>query len=441
MAKRRSKRRSRAQLGYEAAIDMYDVTLADRHRALEELSSLLESESCALQDRNEEDMIRAQRNKLAGPLLNRLLLDIPKIFDLREGIRDLLKMPDPLNRVLRRTEVDEGLVLEQRTVPLGLVAVVFESRPDVVPQILSLVLKSGNAVVLKGGKEAERTNRTFEELVEKLNARCNFLPAHWAQFVYTREDFTDLLKETEYVSLVIPRGSNALVQSIMKATSIPVLGHADGVCHVYVHSSADLEQAIPLILESKIQSPSACNAVETLLIDEGVPGAWFLELFTALAAQGVELFGCSKTRSLFRESNTSVPFKIGSVKDWHREYSAKAMSVKIVSNVDDAILHINTFGSHHTDAILCTERKVVDVFRRRVDSACVFANCSTRFSDGFRFGLGAEVGISTSKLHARGPVGIEGLTTTKWSLEGQSHQVSPYLGEKGRRFLHRNLLR
>ena len=440
MGKTRSQSKNRAQLGYESALVMQEVTLTERHRALEELSSLLESESCALQDRNEEDLLRARRAKLAAPLMSRLVLDNPKIFGLREGIRDLLQMQDPLHRVLRRTELDDGLILEQKTVPLGLVAVVFESRPDVVPQILSLILKSGNAVILKGGKEAERTNRTFEDLVEKLNARCPFLPPHWAQFVHTRQDFVALLRETQYVSLVIPRGSNALVQSIMRETTIPVLGHADGVCHIYVHPSADFDQAIPLIVESKVQSPSACNAVETLLIDEGVPGPWLLAVLNELASQGVELYGCSKTRSLFRGAGKAVRFKMGTVKDWHCEYSSKALSIKIVSGVIEAIHHINTFGSHHTDVILAEDRSVAEMFQRRVDSACVFLNCSTRFSDGFRFGLGAEVGISTSKLHARGPVGIEGLTTTKWEMKGKSHCISPYLGEKGQRFKHRNLL-
>lgn len=409
------------------------LSLAQRNEALTIFAQLIDEHQDFLLAENKKDC-DAQAGKIANVLYQRLILTSGKITQLVQGIKDMVNLPDPIGTTQLKTELDTNLILERITVPIGVIGIIFESRPDVIPQILSLILKSGNTVVLKGGSEALHSNQAFMTLVEKLNEQCPFLTAGWAQLVTTREAVHDMLNYPQYVDLVIPRGSNALVQQIMSSTNIPVLGHADGICHQYVHPSAKIDEAIDVIIDSKIQYPSACNALETLLVDTAIANQ-FLERFIPKAKEAdITLKGCNKTRSLnsgIKEAATEA--------DWQTEYGDLTLSVKIVNNINDAIEHINQYGSHHTDGILAEDPQIQQVFMNSVDSASVFVNASTRFADGFRYGFGAEIGISTAKTHARGPVGLEGLTIYKYKLVGNGQVVKTYTGESAKPFTHKPL--
>lgn len=413
-----------------ASLILMGLSAEERTRALTELAKLVKKSESFLLAENQKDLEIAKREQIASVLVGRLKLDSEKLVTIEKGINDLARVQDPLGKVLSRLKLDDELILEQVSCPLGVVAVVFESRPDVIPQILSLCLRSGNGVLLKGGREARNSNLAFMKLIDELNSLCTFLPKGWAQYFETREEFKSLLVHHEHISLVIPRGSNQLVQSVMAATRIPVLGHADGVCHIYVDKTANLNQALNIILDAKTSYPSACNAVETLLIAREVANELLSKLVAVGVAIGLKFKGCDETRKLVGMGSFEV------VDDWHVEHGDLTLSVRVVKDVSEAIQHINSFGSHHTDAVLSTDKDVIESFMKGVDSACVFANCSTRFSDGYRFGKGAEVGISTSKLHARGPVGVEGLITYQYRLSGQGQLVSTYSGPTARPFKH-----
>ncbi len=409
------------------------LTTHQKDRALETFAEIIEGQIDFLLAENRLDLDRAEQDQIAPSLYQRLKLDRGKIQQLVQGIRDLVRLPDPAGRVLSSTLLDDGLVLEKQTVPLGVIGIIFESRPDVIPQILSLILKSGNAVVLKGGREAQRSNAAFMTLVDELNRRCDFLPSGWAALLDSREAVQAMLHYPQYVDLIIPRGSNELVQGIMAATRIPVLGHADGVCHMYVHAEADLPRAVRVAVDAKAQYPAACNALETLLVDSVVAEGFLPAFASAAAGVGILLRGCERTRQILPHVEAADET------DWRTEYGNLTLAVKVVDSVEEAIAHINRYGSHHTDSILSQNPHVVENFLNAVDSACVFANASTRFADGFRFGLGAEIGISTARTHARGPVGLEGLVTYKYKLRGQGHVVADYVGENARPFIHRLL--
>ncbi|MCA9571819.1 MAG: glutamate-5-semialdehyde dehydrogenase, partial [Myxococcales bacterium] len=326
-----------------------------------------------------------------------------------DGLRALAAMGDPLHRLLRRTQLGDGLVLEQRTVPMGTLLVIFESRPDALVQVAALAVRSGNGLLLKGGKEAAYSNRALHAVLAGALAP---LPSAALGLVEGRADVDALLKLDGLVDLVIPRGSNALVRHVQENTRIPVLGHADGVCHVFVDADADPERALAVVLDSKLDYPAACNAMETLLVHEGYPHAD--ALIAGLRDAGVRLRG---------GPSAAARWGLPPVEDFHTEYSDTEASVALVPDVDAAIAHIHRFGSGHTEAIVTRDTSVAERFLARVDSASVFHDCSTRFADGFRYGLGAEVGISTSRIHARGPVGVEGLLTTRWTLRGGGHTV------------------
>jgi glutamate-5-semialdehyde dehydrogenase len=412
---------------------MATLTTAQKNQLLETFAAIMERNVDFLLTENRKDLAQAEQDGLAAMLYQRLKLDKGKIAQLVQGVRDLIKLPDPAGQILSATRLDDQLILEKQTVPLGVIGIIFESRPDVIPQILSLILKSGNAVVFKGGKEAQHSIAAFMELVGQLNCQCPELPAHWATMLDTREAIREILNYPQYVDLMIPRGSNQLVQSIMAATKIPVLGHADGVCHLYVHPSADLAQAVSLAVDAKAQYPAACNALETLLVDEAIAQA-FLTAFAPAAKQaGITLRGCERTRRILPDAEAATEA------DWTTEYGNLTLSVKVLPSLEAAIAHINQYGSHHTDAILAQDSTVLECFLNAVDSACVFANASTRFADGFRFGLGAEIGISTAKTHARGPVGLEGLVIYKYKLRGNGQTVADYVGENAKPFLHQPL--
>jgi len=318
-------------------------------------------------------------------------------------------------------------------VPLGVVAIIFESRPDVMPQIMSLILKSGNAVVFKGGKEAAQTNAAFMALTLNLQHECPFLPDGWATLLTTREDVQALLAYPQYVDLVIPRGSNALVQHIMANTSIPVLGHAEGICHFYVDETADLEQALAIIEDSKCQYPSACNTLETLLVNEAIAPLLLPQLAGLAQRRGITLKADAHSLPHLPQAQPATE------EDWRTEYGDLTLAVKVVASLLEAMAHINTYGSHHTDALLSQDETAQQTFLQGVDSASVFVNASTRFADGFRYGLGAEIGISTARTHARGPVGLEGLVSTKWLLRGHGHVASDY-AKGNKQFKHTQLV-
>jgi glutamate-5-semialdehyde dehydrogenase len=336
------------QLLEAARAAFYELSVlgvATRNQALSAFADLIEERGDFLLEENRKDL-DLSRQSLSESLYRRLVLDPAKLRDLVQGIRDIVRLPDPIGQVLERTRLDRGLVLEKVSVPIGVIAIVFESRPDVIPQILALALKSGNAVALKGGREALRSNRAFMSLVAALPERIPGLPASWAQLVDTREGFGDLLRYPEYVDLVIPRGSNQLVRQIMDSTRIPVLGHAEGVCHQYVHREADLDRAVRLALDSKAQYPAVCNAMETLLVDAGV-AARFLPMFRAAAGPlRIRLRGCERTREIL------PGIEAAGEEDWRTEYGDLRLSVRVVDSLADAVSHINAYGSHHTDGIV-----------------------------------------------------------------------------------------
>jgi glutamate-5-semialdehyde dehydrogenase len=419
---------STLQRAKNAFYTMATLTTEQKNEALEAFAAIIERHADLLLAENAKDLTLAGQEQIAASLHQRLKLDAGKIKQLVQGIRDLVKLPDPAGQILACTRLDDGLVLEKQTVPLGVIGIIFESRPDVIPQILSLILKSGNAVVLKGGREAVQSNAAFMSLVSQLNQRCPWLPADWATLLDSREAVQAMLNYPQYVDLIIPRGSNQLVQSIMASTSIPVLGHADGVCHMYIHADADVASSVKLALDAKGQYPAACNALETLLVNTAIAEAFLPKLAEKASLANFTLKGCMRTQSILKD--------IQAVGDWHTEYGDLTLAIKIVDSPEHAIEHINHYGSHHTDSIVAKDAAVIEHFLNAVDSACVFANASTRFADGFRFGLGAEIGISTAKTHARGPVGLEGLVIYKYKLRGGGQIVADYVGEHARPFLH-----
>lgn len=417
---------------------MATLTTAQKNRLLDAFATIVDNNADFLLAENKKDLAQAEQDGLTNTLAQRLKLDKGKIAQLVQGIRDLMALPDPAGQILSATQLDDGLVLEKQTVPLGVIGIIFESRPDVIPQILSLILKSGNAVVFKGGKEATHSIAAFMQLVQQLNDAHPELPSHWATMLDTREAIRGILNYPEYVDLIIPRGSNQLVQSIMAATKIPVLGHADGVCHLYAHASANVEQAVSIAIDAKTQYPAACNALETLLVDETIVDTFLPRFLSAASQAGIQLKGCEQTCA-FAERVSHPALPLADEADWSTEYGDLTLSLRIVAGLEEAIAHINRYGSHHTDAIVAQEPAALERFFNAVDSACVFANASTRFADGFRFGLGAEIGISTAKTHARGPVGLEGLVIYKYKLRGQGHIVADYVGEHAKSFQHRLL--
>lgn len=415
----------------KASVVLASVKTGQKNNALGLIAENLKNNIDQIERANEEDMERSKRENLPEPLLKRLKFDSKKIMDTVEGINSLVKLPDPVGKTLLATELDEALTLYKVSCPIGVIGVIFESRPDALVQISTLCLKSGNAVLLKGGREAIQTNRVLTALIQKAAADAGIQP-DWIHLLETREDVNRMLKLDKYIDLIIPRGSNEFVRYIMENSRIPVLGHADGICHCYVDSDADIKMAVDIVNDSKTQYVSVCNATETLLVHRDIAERFLPELKNKLDESNVELRGCERTRKI-------IDVAPATEEDWRTEYLDYILSVKIVDSVDDAIEHINTYGSGHTDAIITENRENAEKFMDLVDSGNVFWNCSTRFSDGYRYGFGAEVGISTNKIHARGPVGLDGLTIYKYKLIGKGHIVADY-AEHRRTFRHRQLL-
>ena len=413
-----------------AAIKLSAVSSEVKNAALTAMAVALRANAAKIVEANNRDLKRAEAEGLAKPLLKRLRFDEGKIESVCEGIESLIGLEDPVGRTLSATELDDGLELYKVSCPIGVIGVVFESRPDALVQISSLCLKSSNAVLLKGGSEAHDTNRVLAELITEATVSAG-IPARWLGLLESREDVKAMLAMDEYIDLMIPRGSNEFVRYIMDNTNIPVLGHADGICHVYVDGDADIDMAVRVAVDSKCQYVAVCNAAETLLVDENIAGEFLPEVKAALEEKGVEIVGCEKTQRI-------IDVKAASEEDWGSEYLDYKLSVKIVAGVDEAIEHINKYGSGHTDCIVTSDRERAGMFMELVDSGNVFWNCSTRFSDGFRYGFGAEVGISTNKIHARGPVGLDGLLIYKYKLIGSGDVVNDF--SKGvRKFSHKKI--
>jgi len=414
-----------------ASIRLASVQTGIKNNALDQIARALKHRSDEIIVANQQDLAEAQKNHLAGPLLKRLKFDDGKIAQTVTGIESLIKLDDPAGRTLSAIELDTGLELYKVSCPIGVIGVVFESRPDALVQISTLCLKSGNAVLLKGGSEAAKTNRILAETIAIASEKAG-LPEGWIQLLETRQDVAQMLALDESIDLLIPRGSNEFVRYIMDNTNIPVLGHADGICHVYVDAGADLDMAVNIAVDSKCQYVAVCNAAETLLVDSEIAEEFLPKAKAALEQNGCELRGCERTASI-------IDVKPATEKDFSTEYLDYILSIKIVDGLDAAIKHINRYGSKHTDAIVTAETSRAERFMALVDSANVFVNCSTRFSDGFRYGLGAEVGISTNKIHARGPVGLEGLLIYKWKMFGTGQTVADYSGPNAKKFSHRKI--
>jgi len=415
-----------------ASIQLAMVKTETKNKALADIAEALKKRTSEITCANKKDLAAAEKNKLASPLLKRLKFDESKIAEVCAGIDSLIKLDDPVGKTLSATELDAGLELYKVTCPIGVIGVVFESRPDALVQISTLCIKSGNAALLKGGSEAENTNKILAQIIAQTSENVG-LPRGWLHLLQTRQDVTEMLALDNYIDLIIPRGSNEFVRYIMDNTNISVLGHTEGICHVYVDCEADLDMAVKITVDSKCQYVAVCNAAETLLVDSKIAPAFLPKVKTALEQKNVELRGCPKTAKI-------IKVKPATEEDWSTEYLDYILSIKVVDGLDEAIEHINRYGSSHTDVIVTNSRKNAEKFMDLVDSANVFWNCSTRFSDGFRYGLGAEVGISTNKIHARGPVGLEGLVIYKWKLLGTGQIVADYTGSKAKKFTHRKIV-
>lgn len=414
----------------KASVKLAAVKADIKNAALAEIAAALKTKADTIIAANKRDLQQAERDNLAKPLLKRLKFDKGKIDAVCAGIESLIGLEEPVGKTLKATELDKGLELYKVSCPIGVIGVIFESRPDALVQISTLCLKSGNAVLLKGGSEAANTNKILAEVIIEAGDKAG-LPGWWLGLLETREDVAAILGLEEYVDLIVPRGSNEFVRHIMNNTNIAVLGHADGICHVYVESQAEIDMAVKIAVDSKCQYVAVCNAAETLLVDEKIASQFLPQLKEQLDKQNVEIRGCEKTAVI-------IDVKPASESDWKTEYLDYILSIKVVSGIDEAIEHINKYGSGHTDAIVTSNKEKAERFMGLVDSADVFVNCSTRFSDGFRYGLGAEVGVSTNKIHARGPVGLEGLLIYKWKLLGSGQIVDDYSSGK-KKFTHKKI--
>jgi len=392
-----------------------------KNKALLAAAESLSGNKDKIFEANKQDLECAKKLLDSGEItkstFNRLKLDENKMRDMVQGMIDISKLENPVNKISLKRELDEGLTLYKVSCPIGVLGIIFEARPDVISQISALAIKSSNAVILKGGKEAVNTNKTILNIINSALQTVGGFPENMLNQVFSRDDVSKMLDADKYIDLIIPRGGNKLVQFIKSNTKIPVLGHADGICHIYIDNDADLETAKKVVIDAKTQYPSACNTVETLLINKDFSGAD--ELLKSVKNAGVEL--------------------INNPESWHKEYSDLKLAYKFVDNVDEAIEHINEYGSGHTESIITNNKSNAERFMNLVDSAGVYHNVSTRFADGFRYGFGAEVGISTNKTHARGPVGIDGLVIYKYKLVGNGQIVKDYV-DGSKQFHHRDLM-
>jgi glutamate-5-semialdehyde dehydrogenase len=415
------------------------LTSEEKNNALLFIAERLEERAGEILAANQKDLEAArpllESGELPEALFRRLKLDEAKLADIITGVKQVAALDDPVGKITLATELDEGLRLFRVNCPIGAVGVIFESRPDALVQIAALCLKSGNSVLLKGGREAEHSNRALFEAIQAAVIEKG-LPADALVLLEGREAVNALLKAEGFVDLMIPRGSNSLVRFVQENTNIPVLGHAEGICHIYVDRAADLQKALTITVDAKVTYPAVCNAVETLLLHQEIAGDFLPQVIEALQQAKVEI-RC--------DEETIKEFEIDGVEkateeDWRSEYSDLILSIKTVPSLAAAIAHINEYGSHHTEAIITEDDSAFEKFFAEVNSAGVYWNASTRFADGFRYGFGAEVGISTGTLHPRGPVGLEGLVTYKYKLIGAGHAVATYTGKDAKEFTHKPIL-
>ena len=430
----------KAKRAKEAALILANATTADKDKALLRIADSIDKDRAQIQAANEKDIADALRltetGKMSKSLLDRLKLNDSKLDELILSVQDVAKLDDPVGKTISAIELDTDLELYQVSCPIGVIGAIFESRPDVLVQISSLCLKTGNAVMLKGGSEAMHSNEALFAIVAKASSEGDRIPEGWIQLLETREDVNAMLKLNAYIDLLVPRGSDQFVRYIQDNSSIMVLGHSEGVCHVYVDRDADQDMALEVCFDSKVQYPAVCNAAETLLVDTAIAAEFIPLMVERYQSAGVEVRGCQRTMQVM-EGKKEI--KAASEEDWRTEYNDLIISIKVVDGVDEAIAHINQYGSGHTDAIVTGNKEHARKFLQFVDSSSVMHNASTRFSDGFRYGKGAEVGISTYKVHARGPVGLEGLIIYKYLLVGKGHTVAPYVGTDAKEFTHRKL--
>ena len=414
--------RSEVKIMKEDSPQMAALSLEVRNQALLAAADALLKEKEQIFAANQEDMDAAEQAGIPNAVMKRLKFDEHKLEDVLNGIQELVKLPDPLSKIQLARQLDEGLELYRVSCPIGVIGIIFEARPDALVQISSLCIKSGNCAVLKGGKEIARTNKVLFRLIYDAVTAAG-LPKGCMLQAEQHQEIDELLSCHDCVDLLIPRGSNQFVQYIMNHTKIPVMGHADGVCHIYVDEDFDMEKAVPIVVDAKTQYTAACNTMETLLVNRKSAEAFLPAAAKALTEAGVKLRGTEEVSRL-------ISCEIMGEDEFNTEYLDLILSIKLVENLEEAVKHINTFGSHHTDCIITENQEHAQTFMQLVDSAGVYQNCSTRFADGFRYGFGAEVGISTGKIHARGPVGLEGLVTYKYKLFGKGHIVGDYASGK-----------
>ncbi len=421
-----------AQSTRQSARHLATLSTEKKNDAIESVARSLEAATEEILAANWADCLESQAAGIAPALYARLKLDESKLLAAIAGVRDVARLPDPVGVVQLHRELDSGLILKRVSCPLGVVGVIFEARPDAVMQISSLAIKSGNGVILKGGKEAVRSCEALVKAIHQGLAQTEVDP-NVVQLLTTRAETMELLQLDEYVDLIIPRGSNSFVRFVQDHTRIPVLGHAEGICHLYIDQAADWEKAIAIAVDSKTQYPAACNAIETLLVHQNIASLILPLIATELKAKNVELRGDEYTSQIIPDilpANDS---------DWSTEYSDLILAIKVVDSLESAIAHINTYGSKHTEAIVTENTESAATFLAQVNAAGVYHNCSTRFADGFRYGFGAEVGISTQQLPPRGPVGLEGLVTYKYQVTGNGHIVATYTGKDAQSFTHRDI--
>ncbi len=414
-----------------AASKLAVLSTEARNSALEAVAIALEAAAAEILAANEADLQAAEAANIAPALYARLKLGESKLQAAIAGVRDVAKLEDPVGVSQIHRELDEGLILKRVTCPLGVLGIIFEARPEALIQITSLAIKSGNGVILKGGREAINSCQALTKVIHQALGSTQIDPAA-VQLLTTREEIKQLLELEQYVDLIIPRGSNSFVRYVQDNTRIPVLGHADGICHLYLDKAAEINQAIKITVDAKTHYPAACNAIETLLVHQDIAVEFLPQIAAALVAEGVQLRGDEATRKIIDATSTDEH-------DWQTEYSDLILAIKIVDSVETAIAHINHYGSKHTDAIVTQDQQTATMFQDRVDAAGVYHNCSTRFADGFRYGFGAEVGISTQQMPPRGPVGLEGLVTYKYKVTGNGHIAATYTGSDAKPFTHRDL--
>lgn len=410
---------------------MAATTLEERNHALAMIAEGLQEHVDEIYAANAEDVRAAEENGVAPSVMKRLKFNESKMKDAIAGLELLQTLEDPVGKVQLKRQLDEGLILTRVSCPIGVIGVIFEARPDAMIQVSSLCIKSGNCAILKGGKETAKTNRVIFQIIKDSVIKAG-MPEGCLFQAELHNEIDELLECDQYVDLLIPRGSNKFVRYIMDHTKIPVMGHADGICHIYVDENYDEAKAIPIIKDAKIQYTAACNAVETLLVNRKIAKHFLPKLAEALKAEHVKVRGTKEVLEILKDA------ELMGEDEFHTEYLDLILSVKLVEGVEEAVDHINRFGSHHTDCIITEDAKTAEYFMQMVDSAGVYQNCSTRFADGFRYGFGAEVGISTGKIHARGPVGLEGLVTYKYRLQGSGQIVGDYASGKSQ-FHFKNL--